>query len=231
MKTLAVIPARGGSKRIPNKNIRKFAGRPLISWTLAFARTVPWFDQIHVSTDSPEIRDVCISEGFDVPFLRSPIFASDQSATAPAIIEAVQKYKELGAEFDLIAVLQPTTPYRMLERWNAALRLIEEGAFDSIVGASRMDKHPYYAFFKSSGGAVEHFFPEDKRTLRSQDAPPAFSVNGSLYITRTDLLLQDSSLTSGRCGFVLCECAVENIDIDTEQDWLGAELALSGLLQ
>lgn len=231
MRTLAIIPARSGSKRVENKNIRNFCGKPLLGWTVQFANSYPRFDHVHVSTDAEEIAQVALDHGVAVPFLRSAENATDHASTLDVVLECLDRLTEIGKNFDLVAILQPTTPYRNPDRWDEAFEMMEGTEFDAVFSARPCESHPWHAFALSEVQEVDFFFDLEKRTARSQDLPLAFAFNGSLYLIRAEGLRQSRTLTSGTCGAVICDKTIENLDIDTEADWDMAERICEGVLR
>ena len=225
MKTLAIIPARGGSKRVPKKNIRDLCGKPLIAWTIEFAQSISWFDRVHVSTDCKEIAAISEKLGLEIPFFRDPSSASDTAATTSVVREVIEKFGWFGETYDVVAVLQPTTPWRQHARWEEARELISKSEIDSVVGIADAAKHPYHMLTTNSDELVEFFFPLSARSLRSQEHPPAYYINGSLYLSKITNVLNENSLCGGRCAPVICSMPFENIDIDTEADFHAAQFS------
>lgn len=231
MRILAIIPARGGSKRIPNKNIKEFCGRPLISWTVDFARSVDYIDHIHVSTDCPDVRSVVESMNLEVPFLRSAATSNDTATTASAVIETLDRLAEIGQYFDIVALLQPTTPWRRKARWIEATNLLSSTECDTVVSVAPLRHHPWHALTLGESGEIKYFFDEQRRQARSQDTPAAYSLNGSIYISRASVIKSSKSMIGGDCRAVVCSDQVESIDIDQPEDWAEAETALEHLLK
>ncbi|WP_236232722.1 acylneuraminate cytidylyltransferase family protein [Pseudomonas tohonis] len=223
-RTLAVIPARAGSKRVPGKNTRIFAGKPLLQWTLEFACSYHGFDEVLLSTDCEDCAAIASVCGKPVPWMRPSELAGDETGTVDVVLHALSEYQARGQCFDRVAVLQPTTPFRRADRWNEAYRLLELGVI-AVVGASVAERHPYWSYWLDSMGAMSPCFP-GKSTLRSQDLPAAATINGALYWIDTSVLRQARSLTPEGVHAVLLDDALESIDIDTEVDWVHAEEAL-----
>ncbi len=222
---LAVIPARAGSRRLPGKNTRSLLGKPLIAWTIDFARTIPWFSALHVSTDSPAIAAVAERHGVPVPRLRPAALASDEAGSVDVVVELLSWYRAAGRTFDAVALLQPTTPVRFAGRWEQARELLGSDC-DGVIGVSAADVHPYLALRASADGYVRHWLPDAVAVTRAQDYPPAYAINGSLYLVRTEALLAQRSFCPQRCRFVVCSEPVENVDIDTPIDWRMAEVVV-----
>lgn len=226
MRTLAVIPARGGSKRLPGKNIRRLGDTPLIAWTIEFAKSVPWFDEIQISTDSMEIAAVCAEHGIAVTRLRPAELATDETGSVDVVLDMLDWRRAEGAEFDAVALLQPTTPVRLMQRWETARKLLNDGC-EGVIGVSPAETHPFLAFRDSTDGYLETWVSNPDKITRSQDYPPAYAVNGALYLTRVDALMEQRTFFPRKSRPVLCTERVENIDIDTPFDWRVAEMIIA----
>jgi CMP-N-acetylneuraminic acid synthetase len=219
--TLAIIPARAGSKRLPHKNHRSFLGRPLVLWTVDFALTQPGFDLVLVSTDSLEVADCAREAGAHVPWMRPASLASDTATSLDVVLHAVDALSAEDRAFDRVALLQPTTPVRYPERWAQAAALLDAGA-PAAIGVRPALSHPYWTYFLGEGGELTPCFPE-ALGLPSQNLPPVCIPNGSLYLCSLDALRAQRSFSpAGTCG-VVCAEPIEWIDIDTAEDWLDAE--------
>lgn len=223
MATLAIIPARGGSKRLPGKNIKSFAGTPLIGWSIRFARGYAGFDDVLVSTDAPDIAAVATSEGIDVPRLRPAHLASDTASTFSAVLDVIEHAATQGRVYDTIALLQPTSPMRLAARWDRAFALLDDDEIDAVIGVAPARTHPYHTFSLDDGGALAPLHDADKLKLRGQDLPAAVAVAGNLYLIRTAALKQHQTFFPPRSAGVLCDEPFEAADIDDELDWLIAE--------
>ena len=223
MRTVAVIPARAGSKRLPGKNVRPFMGKPLINWSVEFALSYPSFDRVLVSTDSPEIADLARQAGVDVPWLRPADIAGDAAKVVDAALHALRTEREAGREYDLLALLQPTTPFRRARRWQAAYALLEERDCDAVVGVRPAATHPLLCFDWSNPPVLKPILDVRNESLRSQDLPPAVAIAGNLYLVRTKVLERERTFFPGNIAGVLCDDPVEAIDIDAEVDWVVAE--------
>jgi len=222
-RTLAIIPARSGSKRVPHKNRREFLGKPLILWTIEFALSQPAFDSVVVSTDSEIIASISRSAGALVPYLRSSDLASDNATSVDVALDVLDRMA--SKSFDRVALLQPTTPVRFVERWHLASDLIDRGA-DSVVGVRFSRDHPCWTYFLSPDGELDAFNPTGL-TLRSQDLPAAVVPNGSMYLVRSSVLRSKRMFVAGKSRAVVCSEPIESIDIDTEEDWMQAENLVS----
>lgn len=221
MRTLAIIPARGGSKRIPGKNLRPFLGRPLLQWSIEFARRVPDFARVVVSTDDAQIAAHCQREAAEVQ-LRPAELASDTAASVDVALHVLATLEASGQSFDAVALLQPTSPVRDIARWRAAFDLIARGA-DAVIGVSPAQTHPLHVFRTGPGGQLAPWSDASGLQLRSQDLPPAVSVNGSLYLIRSAQLREHCTFFPGDTRGVMCDGPCEDLDLDTEADWIAAE--------
>lgn len=227
MRTLAIIPARGGSKRLPGKNIKPLFDKPLIAWTLEFAKSIPWFEEIQVSTDSPEIAAVCAAHGVEVPRFRPAELAADETSSVDVVLDMLDWRRSNGVEFDVVALLQPTTPVRFVQRWDVARSLLRSGNCEGVIGVSSADTHPLLTFRDSEDGFLDPWLTNPSGFTRSQDYPPAYAINGALYLVKIDALLEQKTFTPKKCGYVVCAEKVESIDIDTPLDWRVAEMTIA----
>lgn len=219
--TLAIVPARAGSKRLPNKNHRSFLGRPLVLWTIDFALAYSGFDLVLVSTDSTEVINLARAAGAHVPWSRPPELASDTATSVDVVIHAIDAMAAEGRAFDRVALLQPTGPIRLAQRWNEAADHLDNGGAAAL-GVRPAPSHPYWTYLMGDDSALSPCFSEGL-AMRSQDLPIACVPNGSLYICKISALRQHLTLTPPGTRGVICTDPVESIDIDTEEDWLEAE--------
>lgn len=223
MRTLAIIPARGGSKRLPGKNIKLFAGVPLVAWSIRFSQSIEWFDRIVVSTDDPQIASVAVSQGVDVPFLRSAALATDTASTVDVVLDVLQRERFEGRSYDLVALLQPTSPVRRAERWETAKMLLNSDNCQAVIGVAHARNHPSHLFDWRSPPSLVPFTSSEERLLRSQDLSPVVYIAGNLYLVRTSVLEGGRTFFPDGTLGVLCDGPCEAIDIDTEDDWIMAE--------
>ena len=220
-KAVAIITARGGSKRIPRKNIKEFNGRPIIAYSIKAALDSGIFDEVMVSTDDREIAEVAKENGATIPFIRSANTSDDFASTADVIREVLEKYKERGIEFEYACCIYPTAPFvtgeKLLKAYGA---LIETGA-DSLVPVTKFS-FPIWRSFKMIDGKVSYNWPEFA-PKRSQDLPPAYHDCGQFYFFQTSVFIQTGKLvTENTVGLEVPETEVQ--DIDNEEDWKIAEI-------
>ena len=222
MKCLAIIPARGGSKRIPHKNIKPFLGRPIIAYSIEAALGSGLFEEVMVSTDDVEIAEIARQEGASVPFLRSTENANDYATLADVLVEVVNAYKGRGYEFDLIGCLLPTAPLISSEDVRSAYDQLVMSTFDSICPVVAFSYPILRSLSIDEKGNLNMNWPE-YRFSRSQDLRPAYHDSGTFYWIKTSSLLKDKKLLSENgTAIVLDEFRVQ--DIDTDTDWALAEM-------
>lgn len=220
MFNIAIIPARGGSKRIPKKNIKEFCGRPIIAYSIDAAVSSGVFDEIMVSTDSEDIKAVAEQYGASVPFLRSEAASNDFATTADVLLEVVEEYKRRGMEFGTITCIYPTAPFVTGRKIRDAMARLNDEDGDSILTIVRYSYPPQRALVIKAGKATFQY-PQYERT-RSQDLDPIYHDCGQFYIIRTGAFLRERTLiTKNTIPYLLPEEEVQ--DIDTISDWKTAE--------
>lgn len=190
-RVLGLITARGGSKGLPGKNIKPLCGRPLIDWTIAPALKSKHLDAVVVSTDSEEIAAVARASGASVPFLRPESLASDQATSIDVVEHAVKFLEAQGSRFDLLVLLEPTSPLRDTADIDSGVRQLVEAGADSLVSVCAAESmHPAFMFRKNDAGRLESSQEGGFRALRRQDLEPRFFLDGTLYVSRIDPLLK-----------------------------------------
>ena len=228
-KVLAVIPARGGSKGVPRKNIRLVCGKPLISYTIEHALAAQHrFHRIIVSTDDPEIATIARERGAEVPFLRPASLARDESPAIPMLQHAVEFVeRQDGVQMDWICLLQPTEPFRTLMDLVQCLQLGMAGGCDSVISVMQVfSTHPVL-MKRIEDDRLLPFCVEEREGTRRQDyQPAAYMRNGSIYLTRRDVLMEQGSIwgTTIRPYVMPME---RSVSIDTELDLKLADLMMS----
>lgn len=229
MKTLAIVPARAGSKRLPGKNLRPLHGKPLIGWTLEAALQAGGIDRVIVSTDSEEIAEVSRRSGADVPFLRPPELAGDTTTTQDVVEHAIYTLVGQGERYERIVLLQPTSPLRTARHIEDALRLFERKRALSVISVSPAEHPPQWINRLGPDGEMDHFLDAVHKSRRSQDFADYYQLNGAIYIADTQALLHHHSFyLDERCyGYVMSRR--DGIDIDTEIDWYVAEALMGGM--
>lgn len=218
---LAVIPARGGSKRIPGKNIMPFCGLPMIAYALEAVERSGVFDKIHVSTDSEEIRDVAVKLGFEVDFMRDPALADDFTGLVPVLRWVVDEYRKRGQVFSEICCMMPNAPLVLSHDVEAAYQTFSAHAGEHpLLVYARYPVPIEWAFRRDESGLMSAVSPESL-TIRSQDLAHAYYECGPFTWWRAEHLLQDNPLTGKVLSYIMpTERAV---DIDTVEDLAYAE--------
>ncbi|MGE8439391.1 MAG: pseudaminic acid cytidylyltransferase [Pseudomonas palmensis] len=224
---LAVIPARGGSKRIPNKNIKEFCGKPMISWAISTAMESGCFDKIIVSTDDSRIADLSRSYGADVPFVRPAALADDYTGTIPVIRHAIEECRAQGYEATFVCCIYATAPFITAADLREGLQLIQETNSPYVFSITSFPFPIQRALRLSGEGQVEMFNPEHVDT-RSQDLEEAYHDAGQFYWGRTEAWEQEQAIFSTKsAAVVLPRHRVQ--DIDTLEDWTRAEWLFKAL--
>lgn len=222
MTRLAVIPARGGSKRIPGKNIRLFAGKPMIVWSIEAALRCGIFDRIIVSTDDEAIADVAREAGADVPFMRPPELSDDHTATIPVIAHAIEAMAEQGFDATEICCLYATAPFVSADDIQKAYEAFTQGNWRYCFTVTDFPAPVFRSFEILENGSVQMFWPENF-TVRSQDLPQAYHDAGQFYWGKKEAWLSGDKLFAEYAhGFRIPRWRVQ--DIDTPDDWERAEL-------
>lgn len=218
-RVLAVIPARGGSKRLPNKNLRMFSGKPLIAWTIIEARKCSLIDEVWVSTDSPDIAKIAISYGAIVPSLRSPENSEDSSLSISAMRETIEK----APNFEVVVMLQPTSPLRSEHHISEALTLYKN-LQAPVVSVKKATDTPFWMFVKNESGRLESLFPE-YLVKRSQNLEDTYSLNGAIYIDEIQRLLRNNTFIQEETYPYEMD-SESSMDIDTLEDFNSAEMVM-----
>jgi CMP-N,N'-diacetyllegionaminic acid synthase len=231
MRILAVITARGGSKRLPGKNIRVLGGIPLIVWSIDVAKDIAQICDILVSTDDPAIASVCKATGVLVPWLRPADLATDTASSVDVVLHALDWYEAKNGVVDGVLLLQPTSPFRTKETLCKGIELFERYDHQPVLGISPTHLHPMWSL-KTEGDYLVPFMQDHGLGTRSQDLPPAYVVNGSFYLISPGQLRACKSFVGVKAMPLLIKTPHEALDIDTEWDWVVAEAALTaGLLK
>jgi CMP-N-acetylneuraminic acid synthetase len=220
MRVLGLIPARGGSKGIPRKNIRALGGKPLLQYSAESALASRRLARVILSTDDEEIARVGLECGLDVPFLRPAELAEDTTPTLPVVQHAVGWLEREGERFDAICLLQPTNPFRRAEHIDACIDLLEKSGADSAVTILPVpaEYNPHWVYFQDEDGSLRLSTGEETPIARRQALPPAFHREGSVYVTRRSVVMDQNSLYGKRVAGYMME-AGSSVNIDNQEDW------------
>ena len=229
MRVLGLIPARGGSKAVPGKNIRPLCGRSLVARAYDVAVASGALDRIILSTDDPAIAAHGRETGVEVPFMRPETFASDTSPMLDVVLHALNALAETdGYAPDAVLLLQPTSPLRTVEHIRQAIRLLEDHDSVCSVVALPQDLSPYYLMKITDAGYLDFFMEDGARFTRRQDLPIAYRREGTIFLTRVDVLVGQKSFYGKRCCPLMIDPACV-LNIDTAADWAEAEQRLVSL--
>ena len=228
MLVLGLVPARGGSKGVPDKNVRPLAGHTLLEYTSRAARESGVLDRVILSTDSPEIADAGRRSGLEVPFMRPAALAADDTAMLPVIHHALAEIGRGGWSPDLIVLLQPTSPLRRPDHIRDAVNLLRGSSADSVVTVVEVPRHlsPDYVM-RIEEGRLKPFLPDGARVTRRQDARAAYSRDGTVYAFRRATLERFGGIYGDDCRPLLIDSS-ESLSIDSPSDWDEAERLLAG---
>jgi CMP-N,N'-diacetyllegionaminic acid synthase len=221
IRVLGVITARGGSKGVPGKNIRPLAGQPLLFWTIQAARQAR-LDRLILSSDDAQIIRIAGELGCEAPFVRSAELARDDTPGVLPVLDAVERLRG----YDVVVLLQPTSPLRSAADIDACVDLITSSDAPACVSVTAVEEHPFWMYWLQPGGLLECVLPENSaRVTRRQELPTVYRPNGAVYVARIAWLREARTfLSAGTRGYVMP--AERSLDIDTESDFVQAECAL-----
>lgn len=227
MRVLGIVPARGGSKGIPRKNVRLLGGRPLLAHTADAALAAHRLSRVVLTTDDDEIAEVGRSCGLEVPFLRPAELAQDDTPTLPVLQHVVAELERTGDKFEAICLLQPTSPLRRAGDIDGCIELLESEGLDSVVSVLPVphEHNPHWVYFRDAEGLLRLSTGEEQPIPRRQELPPAFHRDGAVYVVRRDVLMDGNSLYGKKLGGYLTDPA-RNVNLDTPADWDRAEQLL-----
>lgn len=222
MSSIAIITARGGSKRIPRKNIKNFEGKPIIAYSIEAALKSGVFEEVMVSTDDKEIAEIAMKYGASVPFFRSEATSNDFATTSDVIMEVIKEYEKRGKKFDFATCLYPTAPFLTADLIKAAVTQAEKERPDEVIGVVEFSFPPQRCYFVTENGRMEYKYKEFAYT-RSQDLEKLYHDAGQLYIYNVEKFIEkNGKLTENLMPYIISPMLVQ--DIDTEDDWKLAEM-------
>ena len=212
-RLLAIIPARGGSKRLLGKNILELAGKPLIAWSIEAGTQSKYVDRVVVSTDDESIAKVAREYGADIPFMRPEELSCDESTTIDTLRHTLNELSEKGEEYEYLILLQPTSPLRTNEHIDEAVEQLLQKNADSIIGVTELDHPIEWTNTLPKNLAMDEFLSKDIENMRSQDFPMRYRVNGAIYLLRIDVLLRSNTLFFAKNSYAYVFDKTESIDI------------------
>lgn len=224
MKVLGVIPARGGSKGVPRKNIKLLNGKPLIQYTIESAHQSKLLDTVILSSEDEEIIRIAKKLNIEVPFVRPSSLSLDNSPTLSVLKHALEFYLQRGIKFDAVCLMQVTSPFRKDQLIDDAIKKFKETKADSLISVLRIphEYNPHWAFEEREEGVLKIATGEDKIITRRQDLPKSFFRDGSIYITKSEVILNQSSLYGNKISYIENDIKYY-VNIDTLSDWEKAE--------
>lgn len=227
MRILGIVPARGGSKGVRRKNIRPLGGKPLLCYTAEAALASRSIAMTVLSTEDEEIAELGRVCGLHVPFLRPPELSKDDTPTLPVVVHALNWMERAGEKFDAVCLLQPTSPFRASDTIDACVDMLIQTQADSIVTVRLVptEYNPHWVFKIDSTGQLRLFMKDANVITRRQALPPAYFRDGSIYLTRRNVILEDQSLY-GQVSMGFIQNDEQHVNIDTLEDWERAEAIL-----
>lgn len=225
-KVLAIIPARGGSKRLPLKNILPLHGKPLIAWSIEAALNSQYIDHVVVSTDCENIAKVALDFGADIPFIRPPEIATDKASTDSVILHLLST---LTADTtpDIVVILQPTSPLRTSQDVDHALKMLIDKRAEGVVSVCECEHSPLWSNTLPADSNMGAFINKDIKGKRSQDLPFFYRLNGAVYVFTTDSLIDKQGISYTESVFSFIMPGSRSVDIDHELDFRLAEVILN----
>ena len=227
-KYLVVIPARGGSKRLKNKNLLPLANKPLIAHSIEVANSIPSVDKVIVSTDSEDILKASVEYGAECPFLRPDFLAADTSTTFDVIKHTLSTLEtEHKLSFENVILLQPTSPLRTKENLKGAIELFEAKKANAVISVCECEHSPLWSNTLDEEKSMNAFLDSQILNKRSQDLPTYYRLNGAIYIYKTEELLKSKSMFPTKKSFAFEMDSVNSIDIDNQLDFDFAEFMMA----
>lgn len=225
---LAIIPARGGSKGIPGKNIKLLGGKPLLQYTVEAARESRLLSRVILSSEDTAIIEAAKALEVEVPFVRPAHLATDRSGSLEVVQHALEYFKERGVFFDAVCLLQPTTPFREPGSIDTAIAQFLSKDYDSLISVRKVpdEFNPHWVFEPDKNGFLKVATGEKEIIKRRQDLPSAYFRDGSIYLTKTNVILKQNSLYGNKIGYVVSE-GEKYVNLDTIADWQRAERELT----
>jgi len=226
-KLLAVIPARGGSKRLPRKNILDLSGKPMISWTIDAALGSKYIDRIVVSTDDQEIAKISKDCGADIPFIRPLELATDYATSIDVVLNLIESLERNNEYYDYIMLLQPTSPLRSTKNINESVELLKLRKTDAVVSVCKAKHSPLWCNTIPENGNLSGFLDNSILNKRSQDLEQYFCINGAIYLCNIKRLKQEKTF------FLNSSCTAykmnreSSVDIDSRMDFLYASVCIN----
>ncbi|WP_422529152.1 cytidylyltransferase domain-containing protein [Serratia fonticola] len=219
-RVLAIIPARGGSKRLPRKNLLEFCGKPLVVWSIDAAINSKYIDSVVVSTDDEEIAKVSLAAGAEIPFIRPVSISGDISTSNSVLMHAIEN---VPGVYDIVVLLQPTSPLRMTSDIDNALQLLHSADIDGVISVCECEHSPLWSNTIVDRVGLQGFIPDSYVGMRSQDLPKYYRFNGSIYAFTTCSLMLNRGIHYSASVYPFTMDTQRSIDIDNKIDFITAE--------
>ena len=228
---LAIIPARAGSKRLPNKNIKLLAGKPLVCWTIDAAKNAKLDMDIVVSTDSQMVADIAVSCGADAPFLRPAELATDTASTFDVLADTINKLADQGRHYEYLMLLQPTSPLRRSDHIEQAFEVLSKEGVKSVVSVTEVDHPVEWTMTLPEDYCLDSFIANqlDQLKIRSQDLPKRYQLNGAIMCGRINDIMAEKTFYLQRGTFAYVMAKQFSVDIDYAEDFGYAEFVVNNL--
>jgi len=228
-RILAVIPARGGSKRLPRKNVLNLSGKPLISWTIEAALGSKYIDRVVVSTDDDEIASISKKHGADVPFIRPDELATDKATSINVVLHLLKQLEVNGEYYDFIMLLQPTSPLRTIQNIDESVELLMSSNSDAVISVCEAEHSPLWCNTIPEDGDLSNFINKSIVNKRSQDLDKYYRLNGAIYLCDIRRLKEEKTFfQNSNCHAYKME-QEQSVDIDNKVDLLLAEMLIGDL--
>jgi len=225
MQILYIIPARGGSKGLPGKNIKNLAGKPMIAYSIITALNAKYKGKVVVSTDDLKIAELSKQYGAEVPFMRPDELATDSASSVDAIAHAMEYYKKQNVFFDLVVLLQPTSPLRKSIDIDNSIDLLKQKNASAIVSVCENEHHPFWSNSLPEDGSMKDFIKDEVKGKNRQQLPKNYRLNGAVYVSKVEELLKHKGFVhEGTYAYIMP--SNRSIDIDNEVDFKLAELLI-----
>jgi CMP-N-acetylneuraminic acid synthetase len=224
MRILAIIPARGGSKGVPRKNLKLLGGKPLLQYTIEAAQSCKSLDRIFFSSEDHELVALAQKNGLEVPFLRPDYLATDQAGTLEVLQHVVSELSAVGDDYDAVCLLQVTNPFRTTQLIEDAIQTFRKGKYDSVISVLKVphEYNPHWVFEPAVDGSLAIATGEKNIIKRRQELPDAYYRDGAVYLMTVKTLMQENSLYGERIGYIESDES-RHVNIDTMEDWNKAE--------
>lgn len=222
-RIMAIIPARAGSKRLPHKNIKELAGKPLIQWTIEAAQACKLVDTIVVSTDDPKVIEISEELGVSIPFVRPSFLAKDSSSSIDVILHAINYFEQQGKKYDFLLLLQPTSPLRTSRHILEAISLMNDKNADGIVSVCEAEHSPLWMNTLDETFEMSSFLKDEVKNQRSQDLKRYYRLNGAIYLININRLKSEKTMLLKNNIYAYEMDRMSSVDIDEQIDFLLAE--------